>query len=179
MQNEDRRESPGADRSAGDPSRRGFLVGSGVAVVLAGGIGAVAAVVTGKTSHSGTRANPPADLLAAAEAERALIAAVDRAITNRSAPATRLTLIRSNHQAHLQALVAAAALAQPSAASTTPVTDSGSSSSATPVSAAQLAALEMDAARSAAATAAGLTGDDAALLASIAACEACHAELLR
>ena len=177
MQNEDDPQTPSAstDGVPGDPSRRRFLIGSGAAVLLAGGIGTVAAVATEKSSGTATAPNPPADLIAAASAERALIAAVDRAISGRSAPAARLALIRSDHVAHLQALEAAVALVH-SSPSPVPTSAGGSP---TPISAAQLARLEAGAAKTAAGIAARLTGNDATLLASIAACEACHVELLR
>jgi hypothetical protein len=180
-------ESPGASPpSPGapvpDPSRRRFLLGSGVAVVLAAGAGTLAGLLGASSPTANSPRNPPAELLAAAAAERALISSVDQAIAARTAPASQLALIRSNHASHLVALEAALAVATGPSAATTPA-GSGSPPPARPPSGAartrkQLIAAEKRASSAAAASAAKLAGDDAALLASIAACEACHGELL-
>src|ERR1700712_5460452 len=106
-----RRSSDRSGRGAeGGASRRGFLL-SGAAAVLAVGAGTALGVVWPHSHHTAGTPAPPADLTEAAAAERALLNAVDRAATARSVPAARLAVIRSNHQAHLEAIQAALELA--------------------------------------------------------------------
>ncbi|HEX3336548.1 MAG TPA: hypothetical protein VHS54_08805 [Jatrophihabitans sp.] len=153
-------------------SRRWFLAGGG-AVLLGGGAGAVAGIVR---DGAAPKPNPPpAALVAAVEAERGLIADLDA--TTGGPPAVRRVIVasRADHAAHLAAL--RAVLARYDAAQPAP----GSTASAprgTPRTTAELRAAERVASSTAARRAATLAGADAVLLASIAACEATHAELL-
>lgn len=159
------------------PSRRGFLL-TGVLTALAAGGGVwVALSADGSNSH----AAPPAalrDLRAAAAAEQALIDQVDAAARHvQGARGDALRLLRADHVAHLTAIRASIAdLVYPAKpAGTTPAPRPATAR----VSVAEVRDRERAAAKAAADRAARLTGDAAALLASIAAAEAAHAELLR
>jgi hypothetical protein len=173
----DERPFPHGPLAQPPPSRRGFVVAGGLAVIAAAG-GVAIALNTGGSDALPTQQMPPA-LTDAATAEESLIAQVDAALAR--AGGTRraaLRAIRADHVAHLAAIRASIADAlypiTPSAA------PSGSPSGARParVSVAQVRAGEQQASRTAAARAAQLTGRPAVLLASIAAAEATHAELL-
>jgi hypothetical protein len=150
-------------------SRRGLLLG-GVAVVLAGG-GGVAAGVLRPVAHERPTGRPPADLVAALAAERALIASIDATTGGDAAVRTALRQIRADHVAHHSALQGAVA-AYPRAA------PEPSPRSAQALDVAGLRTAEQRASAQAATRAARLSGRPAALLASIAACEASHGELL-
>jgi hypothetical protein len=141
-----------------------------VAVLVGGGAGA-AAEVLGRSEPAGPSA-PPATLVAAAQAERALIADLDATAGGRAHARGRLAQVRADHAAHLTALrgVLAGYAATEAATGRTP----GRARTH-----AHLRAAELHAAQVAARHAAALDGAAAALLASIAACEATHAELLR
>jgi hypothetical protein len=162
------------------PSRRGFVVAGAVAVLAAAG-----GVAAGRDTGS-QAATPPFAvahaLTDAAEAERALLEQVDAALARATGPRrAQLRQIRADHVAHLTAIKASIADALYPA--TPPAAASGSTSpSSSPararVSVAQVRAGEQQASRAAAARAAQLTGRPAVLLASIAAAEATHAELL-
>jgi hypothetical protein len=160
----------GAHRAARPVSRRTVLI-SGVAAVVAGaaGGGTYAAI---RPVGRARRPAPPADLVAALSAEADLIAAVDAAIAADGSLRTELTGVRSDHVAHQ--LVLRAALADYAPA---PV-PSPSSPLATAPTRAALRTGEARAAADAAARASRLTGRVAAVLASVSACEATHAELL-
>jgi len=179
MTDEDRAVAPAAPRrtarraTPSEPSpsatRRRFLAGTGLTLLSAAG-GVVAGLLgTRHTPHHPVQ--PPALLLAAVAAERALIAELD---ASRIPLATRSQL-RADHVAHLRALQAAVAQvsSSPSAVPPTAAVQSGVAPSA-----AKLRQLEQLASAGAATRALGLTGRDAVLLASIAACEASHVELL-
>ncbi|SHG75768.1 hypothetical protein SAMN05443575_2709 [Jatrophihabitans endophyticus] len=152
-------------------SRRWFLAGAGT-VVLAGGGGVGAAFLR---RESGTHAErPPAPLRAAVAAERRLIADLDATTGGTASVRGVLVQARADHAAHLRALEAVVAgYGAPAAAATASRSPAG-----TPRSAAELRAAEHRASQQAAARAGTLHGRSAALLASIAACEATHAELL-
>jgi hypothetical protein len=150
------------------PSRRWFLAG-GALVVLGAAGGAAAALLRGAVPLPPA----PAALRAAAAAERRLIADLDA--TTGGSPAVRRVIVqaRADHAAHLAALTRLlAGYRRPAPASAAP-------RGGTPRTLAQLRTAEQRAAAGAAAHAAALDGGLAALLASIAACEASHAELLR
>jgi hypothetical protein len=170
------RRSPrgGSGRRSG-PSRRTVLAGGGL--VLAAAAAGVAAGVASDRSGAAGSTGPvqPDELRAAAAAERTLIAAVDAALTESSGPRRHtLRSIRADHVAHLAALEAAAA----QVAGTSPPTASAPARSRPSGGPAALRTGEQRAAGAAAARALRLSGRDAALLASIAACEAAHAEWL-
>ena len=156
------------------PTRRAFLVGSGLAVLGAGGGVAVGLLVD--RSPEDVDVPSPRTLVAAASAERVLLAQVDAALANDAALGPLLRQVRADHVAHLAAITAAMTLAiggaPPSTTSTTPA----------PLPAAfghvELRAAEAAAGSAAAQRALSLSGDNAAMLASISACEATHAELL-
>lgn len=153
-------------------SRRRFLLGSAAAIVAAGGGGAAAALLHSRPAQTPELApQTPTLLLAAVAAEEDLIAAIDAA-----GNAAALAHLRADHVAHREALLGAVRLARRGSASPTPT----SSSAPVPrLTLTQLGEAEAAAATAAAATASKLLGADAALLASISACEASHAELLR
>lgn len=133
-----------------------------------------------RPQHAAPRRHAPAALRAALAAEHDLIATLDASLPAAGAAAGTLRRIRSDHAAHARALAAAVAEAggavpgdQPAASAS-----AGTAPPAAPASVAQLQQAEADASRWAAKRAGGLSGRDATLLASIAACEASHAELL-
>ena len=147
-------------------SRRDFLVAGAIGVLAAGGGVAVGVA----TTRSSPRRKPESQrvLVAAISAERALIARVDAT----SHPDQALHRLRIDHAAHLRALQAAAGqAAQIPAASPAPT-------QARTTTRAELRAAEQQASTRAAQRAVHLSGRDAVLLASIAACEATHAVLL-
>jgi hypothetical protein len=154
------------------PSRRWFLAG-GAAAVLAGGAGATAALLL--DASPAPRPLPPPALLAAVAAERTLIADLD-ATTGGTAPVRRVIVqVRSDHAVHLAALNRLLGqFRRPSAAAAPSPHRRG-----TPRTLAQLHAAEQQASVAAAQRAARLDGGLAALFASMAACEATHAELLQ
>ena len=150
-------------------SRRQVLVGA--AVVLASGCD------PGRDPAPPTaRATPtPTDrlLAAAAARERSLLAAYDEVLARHPDLAVRLSPYRADHAAHLLAVEPAAvvsATVAPSARRTPPREQARLR--------ARLRALEEQAAETYARAAAGAPPGHATLLASLAACEASHAELL-
>ncbi|MGN6608514.1 MAG: hypothetical protein ACTHMS_16075 [Jatrophihabitans sp.] len=146
------------------PSRR-FVLGTGVLVLL--GIGGGVGWSFWRTRSRAPRTAPPA-LLDAARAERTLMARLDAELAADPARAPLLRQIRADHAAHAATLDAAVAAHTGATPKHEPVT----------APATALRAVEQDAAAAAARRAARLTGRDAALLASIAACESTHVALL-
>jgi hypothetical protein len=119
---------------------------------------------------------PPAALAAAAQAERALIADLDATTGGSAGVRAVIVQARADHVAHLAALTAVLApFRRPSGAAS----PGRSAAAGTPRTLAQLRAAEQRASATAARRAAALDAATATLLASIAACEATHAELLR
>jgi hypothetical protein len=172
-------DAAGPDGPAGRVlSRRAVLVSAG-ALVLAGA-GGVAAGTRAPLHHPAAPA-PPAALVAALAAEDALIGGIDAAAPD---PATRqlLAQLRADHVAHRRVLTGLIGAATGRSYSPTPSAPGPRTTSGAPRPAprgrAELRAAEQRAAREGAARAAGLRGAPAALLASIAACETSHAELL-
>lgn len=160
-------------------TRRGFLLGSGIVVAAAAG-GGVALGLSTSSGHEGHDdpfiAHVPAELIAARDAESALLATLDATIAGaRPATVRLLRAIRADHAAHVAAIRSSIATAAYPATVPRP---SSTPASGRPASGPALRAAESRAARAAAARAARLTGAPAALLASIAASEAAHAELL-
>ena len=155
---------------SGGVSRRGLLLG-GMAVVLAGGCG-VAAGVLRPVHHDRPTGRPPADLVAALAAERSLIAAIDATTGGDATVRAALHQIRADHIAHRTALQGAVA-AYPEA----PAGAAASSPRPQALDVAGLRSAEQRASTRAATRATRLSGQQAALLASIAASEASHAEL--
>ncbi len=152
-------------------------MGTAAVLAAAGGGVAAGALVSGH-DEADSATVPPAALTSAAETERALLAGVEQALSAQTASAAILARIRVDHSAHLSALEGAIALI---AGPPTPPKASPTPTSAVPGRPPGLAALhaaELSASAAAAAGALELSGAEAALLASIAACEACHAELL-
>jgi hypothetical protein len=158
--------APGRPSSA--LSRRSLLLG-GAAVLLAGG-GGVAAGVLRPVADDGPSGRPLADLVAALAAERSLIASIDATTGGDAAVRTALRQIRADHVAHHSALQAAVSAFPRSAPEPRP-------GPAVALDVAGLRSAEQRASARAATHAARLEGQHAALLASIAACEASHAEL--
>jgi len=145
------------------------VLAGGLAVLAGGGAGVGAAVLRHRPGHRSPPA-PPADLVAAAETERRLIA--DLVATTGGTADVRFVIEQAtaNHRAHLAALEGLlAAYATPHVApSRTP---------GRPRTKGQLRGAEQSASGAAAARTLQLPGQQAALFASIAACEASHAEL--
>lgn len=159
-----------AGRSRG-VSRRGLLVGA-AAVVLAGG-GGVAVGALQPVERDEATGRAPGELVAALAAEGVLIAAIDATTGGDPSVRTALRQIKADHVAHRVALQAAVD-AYPQAPA------GGGPSSSGPAQALTVAGLrgaEEQASTLAAARAGRLVGQNATLLASIAACEASHAEL--
>src|SRR5690242_18311429 len=155
------------------PSRRGFLVVGGLAAVAAAGGAWWAASDDGTTSASVPTALV-AELHAARTAEDELIATLDAALKHAGGHGSALRQLHADHKAHAKAIAALVAdvlyPATPSASSAPLERPSGR------VAVAAVRTAEMHASRVAAQRAAKLTGEAAVLLASIAACEATHAE---
>lgn len=155
------------------PSRRAFLLG-GAAAVTAGAAGGIGAAVLRPAARPAPLPAPPAALVAAIQAERALVTGLGAATID-PALAARL---RADHVAHEQALQE---LADELYGVTVPEKAGGSTGSAPGplppprLDASRAGAAERDAAGAAERRAERLDGRTAALLASIAACEAGHA----
>jgi hypothetical protein len=153
-------------------SRRGLLLGGAVVVAAAGGGVAVAALRPVAEPDKPT-GRPPGELVAALAAERALIAAIDATTGGSPDVRTALRQVRADHVAHQSALQAAVAAYPEAPASTTPA----SPGAVEALTVAGLRGAEQRASARAATRAARLSGRQAALLASIAACESSHAVL--
>ncbi|HJQ43693.1 MAG TPA: hypothetical protein VJ831_11455 [Jatrophihabitantaceae bacterium] len=152
-------------------TRRGILLGA-TGVVLAAGAGTGAGYLRQLRDEPDTRAPP--DLLAALASERALTRQLDAAIRRDRTQRQLLTPIRADHQAHADAIAAAIREVTGRAAPA----DTGRAARTAP-SRAVLRSAEQTAATRTALRAGRLDGRAATLLASIAACEASHAEVLR
>ncbi len=163
--------APQDHRSTG-VSRRGLLLGGAVVVAAAGG-GVAAGALRPKAKPDRPTGRPPADLVAALDSERLLIAAIDATTGGSSAVRIALRQIRADHVAHRVALQAAVDT-YPDAPASTPPASPGAVAALT---VAGLRAAEEQASAHAATRATRLTGRQAAVLASIAACESTHAEL--
>lgn len=154
-------------------SRRQVLVGSVVGAVTAL-TGACDLRGDGRPPAAGPAPRPTDRLVAAAAArERALLAAYDEVLARHPDLATRLSPYREDHAAHLHALEPGAvvsATVTPSARRTPP--------KAAAALRARLRVLEQEAADTYARAAVGAPDEHAQLLASLAACEASHADLL-
>lgn len=161
---------PQPERATPGTSRRWFLAG-GAAVLLGGGAGVLAEVLHESSPAPATPA--PAELIAALDAERVLVAAVDAMPAGPHRMRALLAQLRADHAAHLAALRRLLATYPPGRSVHT---HPGAAQART---LGQLRGVESRAAVDAAQRAAALDGAAAALLASIAACEATHAELLR
>jgi hypothetical protein len=170
-------DSPDPEDGAGRVlSRRTVLVSAGVLVLA--GAGGVTAGMMAPVHHPAVPA-PPAALAVALAAEDALIAGIDAAAPE---AATRQVLaqLRADHIAHQRVLTGMIGAATGHSYPPSPPA-TGSRALAprpAPRDRAALHAAEQQAARDGAARAARLRGTQAALLASIAACETSHAELL-
>jgi hypothetical protein len=162
--------SKSADRGRG-VSRRAVLLSGLATLAAAGGGVTIAALQQVDPDSSGPE--PPPDLVSALMAERSLIASLDASMAREPALAALARAARADHVAHVAALEAAVAAYPRTAIS------SSSTPPAQALTQAALRAAEQQASVTAAARAAALSGRDAALLASIAASEASHAELLR
>jgi hypothetical protein len=173
-------DAPGAPAHAASPgpsrgvSRRAVLLGGAAVVVAAGGGLAVGALRPVAADDEGT-GRPPGDLVAARDAEQVLIAAIDATTGGSALVRTALRQVRADHLAHQIALQAALDSYPQSPAGPSPST----SAPAEALDVAGLLSAESAASAQAAARAARLSGPSATLLASIAACEASHAELFR
>jgi hypothetical protein len=171
----DERPFPHGPLPQAPPSRRGFLVVGGLALVFAGA-GAWVAVRRDDSSTAPQAVADTSELAAAAAAERALIARIDLLAKHPRGHGPTLAAIRADHVAHHAALLAARAdLLYPQ----TPPRERPVAVSGPAPRLADLRGDEQQASHAAARRAAKLSGRSAALLASIAASEAIHAELLR
>lgn len=147
-------------------SRRALLGTGGL--LLAGGAGVAVGVLRPPDPRG--RPGAPPWLVAAVEREQSLLAGVDSALAASGGDPT-LGALRADHAAHAETLQAALAV-YPAGGSPKSATVGG-----TPTRT-ELRAAEQTAAQAGSVLSATLSGADAALLASIAACEATHAELL-
>ncbi len=159
------------------PSRRGFLLVGTLAVAAAGG-GVWWALSADESKPAALPTALIDQLHAASRVERELIATVGAALKHVSgSQATVLRQVHTDHVAHLRAIQGLTADAmyplKPSASSAPVPSTSGR------VRIADVRTAETRAAQVAAKRAASLSDEAAVLLASIAACEATHAELLR
>lgn len=153
------------------PSRRAFLASGGAAVLVGGGAG-VGIALTRPRPHPPAPPAPPAPLAEALNVEHVLLADIDA--TLQASPGLRAVLagVRADHAAHAAAL--RGAIEATGAGVSEPVGE-------LPMevrSRRELRAAEQVASAGGVSRAAAAHGADAALLASIAACEATHAELL-
>lgn len=150
-------------------TRRGVLLGASGVVVAAGagaGIGYL------RPLRSDRHTPIPPDLADALDAEHALIGQIDASVAQDASLHALLAPIRADHVAHLEAITAAIR------------TDTGQQAPSPAPSGSRagtrsaLRNAEQVASTRAATRAAHLTGTSAVVLASIAACEATHAEVL-
>jgi hypothetical protein len=158
-------------------SRRAVL---GAATAGLAGVGGLAGL-GGLAGCDGGRndpepAPPPDPLLPFLTATVALAARYDAAIEADPALSARLTPLRDDHRAHVQALAREIGTTQPSGS---PGVSAPSSASATPSGLPGLLAAERDAQKDAEKACLEGPGYRAALLGSIAACRASHQEALR
>jgi hypothetical protein len=165
------------------PSRRRFVLGVAGVGVVAAAAGAATGWLTEPTSTSAAGTHEPEvsdQLLAAHEAEQQLILIITAAVGHATgAKKQALKAILADHRAHLAALKAAVGPAASSSASASPSPGKPSPTEPAGIVTSGIARIvEQRASRVAAARAFALTGRDAALLASISASEAMHAELL-
>jgi hypothetical protein len=168
--------SPPPEPGTGTVSRR-VLLGSGLLVLGAVGGGVAAFASTEAPREVVPDPVPPADVLAAVERERTLLALYDAA--GSSDPL--LAHVRADHAAHEAALTALLP-AQTSSSASGSVSAPASASAAPTVarpSAADLVAAEQRAADAARTACLAGNGTAAVLLACIAASEASHAAVLR
>jgi hypothetical protein len=142
---------------------------SGLGVLAAGAGAAAGALLPARAPRPSDRA--PQQLLDAQSAEQRLIAVQGTTSSDVSLRAP-MAMARADHLAHLQAI--RALLADFATGATTGPTPAPGAATREALRAAEAAA-----ASAAAARAAALTGRAATVLASIAACEATHAELFR
>jgi hypothetical protein len=170
---------PGAAPAPKGPHPRRWFLAAGGALVLGAGAGIGIAVLRPAERRPAPRPETaPADLTAALDAavlaERALLA--DLAATTGGSTSVRQVIAqaRVDHTAHLQAL-RGVQRSRPKPERRLP----HHQPRGTPRTKAELRSAETRAAGAAAQRAATLEGATSALLASIAACEATHAELLR
>lgn len=171
----DERPFPHGPLPQAPPSRRGVLVVGALAVVAAGAGALVGVHHT--TSSLATAEADTRELRAAGEAERELILLIDRLAEHaHGSRAALLAALRADHVAHQAAVRAAIA----DAVYPHPAPKLIGKPVAVPKpKLADLRVREQQATRAARTRAARLTGRSAALLASIAASEAIHVELLR
>jgi hypothetical protein len=159
-------------------SRRWFLAGAGVIVVAAGG-----GVGVGLSSdrRATRQTTPPAQLVDAVAQERQLIANLDATTGGDLTVRRAIRQARADHAEHLRTLQALEALAAGYGSNPARARSTGPSKvRGTPLTRAQLHDAEGRASSATAARAASLPNARAqlaALLASIAACEAVHADL--
>lgn len=161
---------PEPERNPSGTSRRWFLAG-GAAVLLGSGAGVLAEVL--HESSPAPAVPAPDALVSAVDAERALVAIADAMKGNSHRSRALIAQIRADHADHLRALRRVLATYPPQRR--TP----SSAHPAQPRTLGELRDVENQAASDAARRASALDGAAAALLASIAACEATHSELLR
>jgi hypothetical protein len=192
-------QSPESAAASHPVSRRAVVLGSAVAVLAGAGAGIAAGVLRHLPGTAGQPAPP--GLISAVSAEQNLLTAVRAtlaALPSDAATPVRaaLTATAADHVAHLTALRAALAGYRPTpadgsvisgtavsagsatTATASPPVGSGHPPAGAPTTPDGVRGAEERASSAAAVRAAQLTGRDATLLASIAACEATHATWL-
>lgn len=175
----DREDDTQADAAPGPaPSRRAALLG-GAAIAVAGAGGVAAGVLTRKGRTTPRPRPAPGALVDALRAEESLVADATAALAADASLRPLVTQIRRDHQAHVAALRAALAPYDPPATAAPPGAAPGSNpTSPAPRGRSGLRTREQQAASAGTRRALRLDGRAAALVASIAACEAGHGELL-
>jgi hypothetical protein len=165
---------------------RRALLASGAALIVGGAAGVAFQISGSAIDGTPVQPAPPPELVAAAASESALLSAIDGALAHDPSLRSLLAGVRADHVAHQAVLRAALGAYARTAGVSTAANASPSASLAptmptptpTQLSRNQLRALELKAAATASRHARALSGPDAAVLASISACEASHAELL-
>jgi hypothetical protein len=166
-------------------TRRQLLVTiGGVSVLGAAGAGAAVAALSDLPSRamppptqSHAAPAPPPQLVAALAREQALIAGLD-AVVAADPTIGVLMAIRADHRAHADAIAAAITELTATSPSAGPTPSPSTSATVATPTVGQLRAAEQSAHQQLAIACGQLRGVNAVLLASIAACEAGHAELL-
>jgi hypothetical protein len=166
-------------------TRRAVLA-SGAALVVGGATGVAFQISGSAIDGTPVQAAAPPELVAAAASESRLLSAIDGALAHDPPLRSLLAGVRADHVAHQAVLRAALARyastpanASPSATIAPPQPEPQPQPGPQPhLSRVRVRALELQAAATASRYARALSGPDSAVLASISACEASHAELL-
>lgn len=178
----DESRAPAEDPDEPSGHTRRWVLGSLLGVLAGGGAGVATEFLCHRSRREPAVRRPPAALTESVAAEQRLLADLDATTGGSAAVRLAIVQVRADHAAHLRVLRALAATYDP-----LPVSRTGRSASAASGttaapgvarSRAQLREAELRASAAAVTRARRLAGSTAAVLASIAACEATHSELL-